>query len=81
MQPGIHSKPMARVGRGAPGSQGLGGTNGSAPYPSTRPTETIGPMNVGLVLALAATGAVLVYGLLAWEHIVRRRREADPGTS
>lgn len=38
-------------------------------------------MNVGLVLALAATGAVLVYGLLAWEHIVRRRREADPGTS
>lgn len=34
-----------------------------------------------LVLALALTGAVLVYGLLAWERIVRRRREQEPGST
>lgn len=36
---------------------------------------------IGLVLALLATGFVLVYGLFAWEHIVKRRRESEPGTS
>lgn len=38
------------------------------------------PMLV-LVLALASTGAVLVYGLLALERIVRRRREQEPGST
>ncbi len=38
-------------------------------------------MTFVLVLALAAVAAVLVYGLLAWEHIVRRRREQEPGTT
>ncbi len=33
----------------------------------------------GLVAALAAVALVLVYGLFAWERIVRRRREAPPG--
>jgi hypothetical protein len=37
--------------------------------------------NLALVGALTGTGAVLVYGLLAWERIVRRRREQEPGTS
>lgn len=34
-------------------------------------------MTLGGVLAVAATLALLGYGLLAWEHIVRRRREAE----
>lgn len=38
-------------------------------------------MPVLLLFVLAATAAVLVYGLLAWERIVARRREQDPGTS
>lgn len=38
-------------------------------------------MILGLVLALALTGFVLVYGLFAWERIVRRRREQEPGSS
>lgn len=40
------------------------------------PTPTL-----GLLLALGATGALIVYGLLAMERIVRRRREQLPGTS
>ena len=36
---------------------------------------------LALLVAFAATGAILVYGLLAWEHIVRRRRESEPGTA
>jgi hypothetical protein len=36
---------------------------------------------IGLVLALLAVGLIIVYGLFAWEHIVRRRRESEPGTS
>lgn len=38
-------------------------------------------MTFALVLALALTAAVLVYGLWAWERIVRRSRAEDPGTS
>jgi hypothetical protein len=38
-------------------------------------------MNLLLVLSLAATAAVLVYGLWAWERIVARHRRQDPGTS
>jgi len=38
-------------------------------------------MNVALVLVLGATAAVLCYGLLAWERIVRRRREQEPGSA
>ena len=38
-------------------------------------------MILGLVVALGLTGFVLVYGLLAWERIVRRRREQEPGSS
>ena len=34
-----------------------------------------------LVLALTSTGAVVVYGLFAWERIVRRHRERLPGSS
>ena len=36
---------------------------------------------IGLVLALLAVGLIIVYGLFAWEHIVRRRRESEPGSS
>jgi len=36
---------------------------------------------LALVCALGATGALIVYGLAAWERIVRRRREQLPGTS
>lgn len=38
-------------------------------------------MTVGLVVVLGLTGAVLIYGLMAWENIVRRRREQEPGTT
>jgi hypothetical protein len=38
-------------------------------------------MNWLLIPVLALTVGLLVYGLFAWEHIVRRRREAEPGTS
>jgi hypothetical protein len=38
-------------------------------------------MTFALVLVLAFVGALLCYGLLAWEHIVRRRREQEPQTS
>lgn len=34
-------------------------------------------MTIAGVLAIAATLLLLGYGLLAWEHIVRRRREAE----
>jgi hypothetical protein len=36
---------------------------------------------LGLVLALAGTGSILVYGLWSWERIVARRREAQPGST
>lgn len=35
----------------------------------------------GVIAAIAAVGVVLVYGLLAWERIVRRRREQEPGST
>jgi len=38
-------------------------------------------MILGLVVALGLTGFVIVYGLLAWERIVRRRREMEPGST
>lgn len=38
-------------------------------------------MIVPLVLTLALTLGLIVYGLFAWERIVARRRSADPGTS
>lgn len=38
-------------------------------------------MYVPLVLTLALTLLLIVYGLFAWERIVARRRAADPGTS
>jgi hypothetical protein len=41
---------------------------------------TVNP-TLALVFALGATGALIVYGLVAWERIVRRRREQLPGTS
>lgn len=34
-----------------------------------------------LVLSLVLTAGLLVYGLLAWERIVRRSRAEDPGTA
>jgi len=36
---------------------------------------------LGLILALLATGFVLVYGLFAWEHIVQRRRASEPDST
>ncbi len=38
-------------------------------------------MTFVLVLVLALTAAVLVYGLLAWERIIGRRRAELPGSS
>jgi len=37
----------------------------------------IGP----LIAVFAAVAALIVYGLFAWERIVRRRREQDPGST
>jgi hypothetical protein len=34
-----------------------------------------------LIAVLAATAVLLVYGLWAWEGIVRRRREQEPGST
>jgi len=42
-----------------------------------RPTA----MDVSLVLTLALTLGLIVYGLYAWERIVARRRREDPGTA
>ncbi|MBL9077670.1 MAG: hypothetical protein JNL08_09210 [Planctomycetes bacterium] len=39
------------------------------------------PSTLAVILALAATLALVVYGLFAWERIVRRRREQLPGTT
>lgn len=36
---------------------------------------------LGLILALLATGFILVYGLFAWERIVQRRRASEPDSS
>jgi len=41
---------------------------------------TLNP-TLALVFALGTMTALIVYGLLAWERIVRRRREQLPGTS
>jgi hypothetical protein len=38
-------------------------------------------MMLPLIAVLAATAAVLVYGLWAWERIVARRREQLPGST
>lgn len=38
-------------------------------------------MIVALVLVLVSTAALLVYGLMAWDRIVRRRREEEPGST
>jgi len=38
-------------------------------------------MDVSLVLTLALTLGLIVYGLYAWERIVARRRREDPGTA
>lgn len=38
-------------------------------------------MTLVLVLVLALVVALIVYGLMAWEHIVRRRREQEPGAT
>lgn len=45
-----------------------------------RGADAATPMHPALPFALAAALAVLVYGLLAWERIVRRRRAEQPGT-
>jgi len=36
---------------------------------------------LALVIALGLTAALVVYGLMAWERIVRRTRERLPGTT
>jgi hypothetical protein len=36
---------------------------------------------IGAILAVAATIGLIVYGLFAWERIVRRRREQEPGST
>jgi len=36
---------------------------------------------LGLILALFATGFILVYGLFAWERIVQRRRASEPDST
>lgn len=36
---------------------------------------------LALVVVLGLTASLVVYGLMAWERIVRRSRERLPGTS
>lgn len=36
---------------------------------------------VALVFTFGLLAALIVYGLMAWERIVRRRREQLPGTA
>jgi uncharacterized protein involved in outer membrane biogenesis len=38
-------------------------------------------MTLALVAVLAAVAALVVYGLFAWENIMRRRREQEPGST